>query len=201
MQDVIELRRGLERWTQENCGFEERNYLGMNAIWRCPAGLYDDLVTGRKPPGGRGARMFYEGLLHERDMLERLQGLGVYGAAPRLVAEWDERLQGRPDGELWVDGKVWLLEIKSVTMTRFEEVKRRKEALQRDYEQVQLYMLHGDYTETMVIYKARQTGELWPIKVYPHERTQRRLENKARAVLAAVDAGKRPECECGKHGG
>ena len=190
-----ELRRALEKWTEENSGFEERGYLGMSQIWRCPAGLYDDMVNGRRRFRGRAARMCYEGLLHERDMLERLQELDLYTPGRELVAGWDERFRGHTDGE--INGL--LLEMKSTTLERFEQIRQENRAPQRNYEQVQMYLLYGEYEKGVVIYKCRETGEVRPVMVWPHEPTQRRLEEKARAVLAGVDGGERPGCECGRH--
>jgi len=196
--EVQELRRGVERWTWEHSGWEERGYLGMSQIWRCPAELYDFLVDGRGKPGGRQARYCYEGYLHQRDMMARLEGMEVLnGSGRELAAEWDERFRGHTEGEL-EDGT--LLEVKSVSTERFAVVKERKRAAQSHYEQVQMYMLYGGYEEAVVVYKCRETGEVWPIKVWAHEPTQRRLEDKARAVLAAVDVGERPVCGCGRHG-
>ncbi|MDY6877342.1 MAG: hypothetical protein SWK90_14220 [Chloroflexota bacterium] len=137
--------------------------------------------------------------MHQRDMVERLRGMGVLFKEEReLAAEWDERFRGHTDGEL-EDGT--LLEIKSVSTGKFSEVKERKRAAQADYEQVQVYMLYGGYETAVVVYKCRGTGEVWPVKVWAHEPTQQRLEDKARAVLAAVDVGERPECRCGRHEG
>jgi len=194
------LREAIEGWTEENCGFEERDYLGMSQIWECPAELYDRMVNGRQAFMGRGARMCYEGLLHETDMIERLQALGVYGPGQELVAEWDERFQGHTDGVL-LDGDEGelLLEVKSTTRRSFKEVRGSNRALQRDYEQVQMYLLYGGWERAVIVYKCRETGEVRPIMVWPHAATQERLEGKARRVLEAVDLGERPECECGQH--
>jgi len=194
--DAIGLRKELERWTAQNCGHDsERRYLGMSQIWRCPADLYDVVLNGQPEVSLRDGQRFYEGYLHERDMVARLQAVGLYEACGELVAPWDERVRGHPDGIIGGD----LLEIKSVWTAQFEEVRRSNRALQSHYEQIQLYLLYGDWERAIVIYKNRETGELRPIVVWPHVATQERLEEKARQVLEAVDCGERPECECGRH--
>jgi len=193
--DAKELRERLERWLAQNSGYEERSYLGMSQIFQCPANLYDQVVDGREEFQGRAARMCYEGYLHERDMIARLVDCGLYEEAGELVAPWDERFRGHPDGQ--VDGDV--LEVKSVTAAKFEEVRKSNRALQHHYEQVQIYLLYGRWERGVIVYKCRETGEIRPIVVWPHPPTQARLEEKAKAVLAAVDAGVRPKCECGRH--
>jgi hypothetical protein len=131
------------------------------------------------------------------DMMTRLEGMGMLGKGEReLAAEWDERFRGHTGGEL-EDGT--LLAIKSCSTERFRVVKERKRAAQPDYEQVQMYMLYGGYETAVVVYKCRETGEVWPIKVWGHGPTQERLVAKAKAVLAAVDVGERPVCGCGRH--
>lgn len=195
-----DLRRRLERWTRVNSGWvKDRGYLGMSQIWRCPAELYDRMLNGRDA-WGAAARYCYEGYLHEGDMRKRLEGLGVYGEGRELVAEWDSRFQGHTDGELlWEGEAARLLELKSVSREKFGQVKKSNRALQPHYEQVQMYMRCGGYEEGVVVYKCRETGEVWPVLVWAHEPTQERLVGKARDVLAAVDGGERPECECGRH--
>jgi hypothetical protein len=74
-----------------------------------------------------------------------------------------------------------------------------RRALRADFEQAQCYMKYGGYAGAMVIYKCRESGKIFPIQVSPNEEVQARLEVKARAVLAAADAGQEPVCTCGRH--
>jgi hypothetical protein len=151
---------------------------------------------------GQAARFAFEEVLHERDIVARLDAMGLY--RPPVVdevlqADFDQRVRGRVVGELVFDGEIVLLDIEGVGGERFEEVKRTNRALQHRYERVQMLMAMGGWPLVVVVYKARETGEIWPVQVWPHKATQERLVRKAREVLAAVDAGERPTCECGRH--
>lgn len=194
-----DLRQAIERWTRENCGWENSLHLEMDQIWRCPAELYDRM-TKEQRAFGQAARYCYEEYLHKRDMMERVTALNAYRPWRELEAEWSGgQFLGHVDGVLVWDETVALLEIKSVSAARFGEVKEHNRALQSHYEQVQTYLLYGEWETAVVIYKNRETGEVWPVVVWPHVPTQERLEQKARDVLAAVETGVRPVCECGRH--
>lgn len=194
------LRRAVEEWTAEHCGWEERAYLGMSQIGKCPRQLFDDLVEGREVPGVRGAMLCYEGLLHEADLIGRLEAMGLYAPGRELVAAWDERFRGHTDGELVCEGEeAELLEIKSVTAAKFERVREQGRAFDEHYDQAQMYMLYGAYERGVVLYKCRESGRVWPVPVRADPERQVELERKAGSVLACVDKGWRPLCECGRH--
>ena len=195
-----ELRRAIEAWTVRNSGHDaERSYLGMSQIARCPAELYDDLVDGREAPGPGLCALFHEGYLHQYDVERCLGDLGLFGPGRELVAEWDARFRGHTDGEL-LDEPPELLEIKSVNAERFTWVREENRCFEEHYDQVQMYLLHGGYERGMVLYKDRENGRVWPVPVRLDLKRARELVEKARAVLRAVDEGRRPRCTCGRHG-
>jgi len=200
--DARGLRRKIERWTRDNCGWVNNRVLDVADIWRCPAELYDMMLEEQRA-FGQAARFAFEEALHERDIVDRLRAMGLYResavADDVIQADFDGRVQGRIVGELVFDGEIVLLDIEAVDGERFEEVKRTNRALQHRYERVQMLMEMGGWGMVVVVYKARETGEIWPVQVWPHAATQERLVGKAREVLAAVDAGERPACECGRH--
>lgn len=190
-----ELREKMEAWTLENSGWEERPYLGMSQIWRCQAELYDMMLDGWEWPGIVQAQLCYEGYLHKENTLFRLRLLEEVDPGVELVAGFDDRYRGHTDG---VVGGM-LLKVKSVGADRFEQVMEERRALGPDYDQVQAYMQYAGLDEAMVIYKGRERGRFWPVKVWANVRRQEKLEAKAKRVLAGVDAGERPPCTCGKH--
>jgi hypothetical protein len=167
----------------------------MSQIGQCPRKVYHDLVNGHQRPSNQGRRYCHEGYLHEADVIERLEGTGVpvLNQGRELVAEFDERCIGHIDGE--VDGD--LLEIKSCTRAAFDQVRWRG-AKPRHEEQVQLYLRYGDYARGLIVYKCRDTGEIWVVEVLRDDEVGKMLEERAKAILRAVDRGKAPGCTCGR---
>ena len=195
-----ELRRAIEGWVVANSGHEERDYLGMSQISRCPAELYDALVNGREAPGPGLSALFHEGYLHQADLERCLGELGLFGPGREVVADWDPRFRGHTDGELCEPcGTVELVEFKSVGGDRFQFVREENRCFEDHFDQVQMYLLYGGYERGMVVYKCRESGRVWPVPVRGDAERQAQLETKARLVLAALDEGRRPACTCGRH--
>lgn len=175
--------------------FERRSYLGMSQIYRCPRVLYMSMVNGRVRPGLGGRRLCHEGLVHEADVIARLAaaGIEVSGQGHEVVAGFDPRFRGHVDG--LIDGEV--LEIKSVSQALFDaEVRRR--ALPPHVWQVQAYLRYGGWDWGQLVYKARDSGRVWVHAVRVDMLIGAQIEEKARRVLAAVDRGEPPACECGR---
>lgn len=175
----------------------QRTYLGMSRIGECPRRLYNELVYGRKQAGPVTRRYCHEGYLHEKDIIERLNkaGLIVDNCGRELVAPFDERFRGHIDGEL---DSGTLLEIKSVSPHKFNEVRSTHMLLSQHTAQVQMYMRYGHYRCAYVIYKCRDDGQIFIVVVDINERAGERLEQKARHILQAIDAGESPACQCGE---
>lgn len=190
--DPAQLRHALESTFNE---FEDRGYLGMSQIAKCPRYLYNQLVNGCAKPGLQSMRYFHEGYVHEADILERarLAGVAVKNHNRELVAPFDERFRGHIDGE--VDGD--LVEIKSVAADRFDSVLEHG-AFFEHMDQCQMYMRYGGYERALIVYKNRDTGVLYVYDMHKSEAHGRRLEEKARQVLAAVDEHILPACTCGR---
>ena len=167
----------------------------MSQIGQCPRKVFNDLVNGHQRPSNQGRRYCHEGLVHEADVIERLEasGVPVLNQGAELVAGFDERCIGHIDGE--VDGD--LLEVKSCTRAAFDNVRWRG-AKRRHEEQVQLYLRYGEYERGLIVYKCRDTGEIWVIEVKRDDEAGRMLEERAKAILRAVDQGEAPGCTCGR---
>ena len=167
----------------------------MSQIGQCPRKVWRDLVDGHQRPSNQGRRYCHEGLVHEQDIIERLEAFGVpvLNQGAELVAGFDERVVGHIDGE--VDGD--LLEVKSCTRPAFDNVRWRG-AKRRHEEQVQLYLRYGDYARGLIVYKCRDTGEIWVVEILRDDEVGRMLEERAKAILNAVDRGVAPGCTCGR---
>lgn len=188
----MELKHALESVFDND---EDRRYLGMSLISKCPLYLYRMMTDGREPPALQSLRYYHEGHLHEADILERLKkaGLLITNMQRTLIAPWDDRFRGHPDGEVEGD----LLEIKSVDCKRFASVVGRG-AFFDHMDQCQMYMRYGGYERALIVYKNRDTGEVYVYEMRRSDQFGEKLEWKAREVLAAVDEGKPPACTCGR---
>jgi len=192
MMNGWNLRLLLNRTLNEH---EDRRYLGMSAIGKCARFLYGELVNGREAPSEKSKRYFHEGYLHERDVIERIAevGVAVEHHNRELIAPFDDRFRGHIDGEIEGD----LLEIKSVDDERFCRVMDSGRPFEEHMDQVQMYMRYGGYVRALLVYKCRNTGDVLVKKIERDERRGSALEQKAMAILAAVDAGEPPACTCG----
>lgn len=172
-----------------------RAYLGMSQIGRCQAQIYRTMTLG-SDTGDFNHRMAYTGYMHEWDVLTRLREMGLAQLDRReLVADFDERLRGHVDGvTTWGD----LLEIKSTSAHKFEMVVYHNRAMHEHNDQAQLYMLYGGWRDTYFVYVNRETFEHKVMRVSFDQERAALLVEKAKRVLAAVDAGEPPACECGR---
>jgi hypothetical protein len=193
----VEFERKIMTHLRQRSGLQQnRQYLGMSQIGKCPRLLYEQWFAGADG-SDFSHRMAYTGYLHEWDVLNRLREMGLAKLDRReVVADFDDRLRGHTDGLTeWGD----LLEIKSVSSHKFELVTYHARALHEHIGQVQLYMLYGGWRFTWFVYVNRETFEHKVIRV-PFSRTiaDQQVE-KARFVLAKIDEHTNPpECVCGR---
>ncbi len=191
-----DLETKIDSHVRLHSGLETRHYLGMSQVAHCIREAYDGFMDGGIEDRSDFAhRMCYVGYLFEQDTLRRLREMRIATFNRReLVSDFDDRLRGHIDGEtVWGD----LLEIKSVTRSKFELVCKDSRALHEHNDQVQLYMRYGGWKFAWIVYVCRENFEHKVIRVRYDEVRALRLEEKARRILAAIDARQRPECECG----
>ena len=198
------IKQKLIDYTVTQSGAESRRYLGMSHIADCSRKLFASLTNPAPAltwPLESHLRC-YAGYLWERDIKARLQALGLYvpGSERELVAGFDSRFKGHTDGEISGEqsGERHLLEVKSTHPDKLQRIIADKWLPVDNYQQVQVYLRHGDYTKAYVVYVCRDTGQMHVAEVFPNVRLQADLDYKARRVLAAVDTGQSPRCECGR---
>lgn len=198
--DAIALKDQLCSALREKSGLEPRRpYLGMSGIGRCPRKLYRDFLEGRDQPGDQQHWYCWTGYLHESGIIGLLGG--VEKESVEVVAEFDRRFRGHTDHRMGPD----LVEIKSVEWRKFCRVRESNQAEFDHLAQVQMYLRHGKmWPQALVVYVARDVPyrewegpPFWVVEVRPDERLADRLDEKARRVLAAIDSGEVPVCECG----
>lgn len=192
-----QILHALMQHLREHSGFEpDRNYLGMSAIGQCPHRLYAAFVNGREQTMDIH-RMCYVGYLFERDARQRLTEAGLY-RPPRvteLIAPFDARLRGHPDGET-IDGD--LLELKSVSEEIFERVVAKGRGKVEHWLQIQTYMRYGPWHSAVIVYISRDSFRHFVVGASKDTRAGEKMEHKAKMVLAAIDARRPPACECGR---
>ncbi len=174
---------------------QKRDYLGISAIGKCSRQVAREYLHGKREITQRDHQMCYGGYLFEADLRNRLDAMGfkVSRAGFEVVADFDPRLRGHIDGELF-NGD--LLECKSLKRIKFEKVKQTHMALPEHFAQVQLYMKYGPWKKCWIVYVDRESLEHCVVSV-PYLHTQAiKFELKARRILAHVDSGMLPECEC-----
>jgi len=197
--NTFELKDRLVAALREQSGLEKhRPYLGMSGIGQCPRKLYLEFVNGRPEPTDQSHWYCWTGYLHEQAIVNLLGE--VPARQMEVVADFDERFRGHVDyplGELVVD-------IKSVSWDKYGRVRANGTALAEHIKQMQMYMRHGGFARAALVYIARDVPHkewaglpLWVYEVEYLPDLADELDAKARAILAAVDAGRPPRCECG----
>lgn len=182
---------------RQHSGLEDRRgYVGISNVTKCIRRAYFDLTFGQVMSDD-AHRMCYAGYLFERDMLARLVRMDF--ARPsghrQVVAGFDARVCGHTDGEC-VTGD--LLEIKSVSVKKYELILQNQRPLHEHNDQVQLYMRYGGYQQAYIIYVCRETlAHKSFIVQYDADRALS-CEAKLMRLVAALDAKIPPACECGR---
>lgn len=174
---------------------QQRSYLGMSGIARCPRQQYFNFAQGLHVTDADHARS-YVGYLFEADVRARLADLCIYkpdSAARELVAPFDDRFRGHIDGETMDDE---LLEIKSVNAMLFEKIEMSFRPKTEHVAQVQTYMRYGPWEHALIVYVDRDSFAHLVIHVAKQERIGEEMEQKAKKILAAIDRREPPACEC-----
>lgn len=198
---MITLKNQLCDALREKSGLEHhRPYLGMSGIGQCPRKLYFEFVNGRRPPTDQQHWYCWTGYVHEAAIVDLLAGEKKLAEQIEVIAAFDSRFRGHVD--YVIDGQ--LIEIKSTAWNKFTGIKLDNRPQREHLEQVQMYMRHGGWTHTQIIYVARDVPHrefdgppFWIFDVYPDKQLADKLDQKARDILAAIDRHQPPRCECG----
>jgi len=194
--DTTTFQNKIDEHLREHSGLDQkRDYLGISAIGKCPRQVVREYLHGKSEITQRDHQMCYGGYLFEADLRNRLGDMGfqVEKAGFEVVAPFDPRLRGHIDGEIFGAD---LLECKSLKRSKFENVKQTHMPLNEHFAQVQLYMKYGPWKTCWIVYVERESLEHHVVKV-PYLHTQAiKYEYKAQRMLAHIDSGILPACEC-----
>lgn len=193
---ATEMQERMAAYIRERSGFEtRRTYVGMSHLGDCPADLWVDYQNGLEATE-YNHRMAYLGYALEKVIKDILRGAGILASdGCEIVASFDNRVRGHTDGET-TDGD--LLEIKTVSKRRFECVLETGRALGDHFQQVQAYMHFSEYRHAEIVYVCREDLRHFVVHVGYRASVGERIEAKARKVLAAIDEGRQPACECAR---
>ena len=197
--DAKTLLDTLNHQIEKQSGLEEnRNYLGISKVGKCPRAAYKEYTNGIEIfPDSH--RMCFAGYEQEGSVIELLTNGGILTSINSLnievVAPFDKRLKGHVDA---VTKDKALIEIKSTTRRAFDNILESHRCSSEHFTQIQLYMRYGGWDTAFVIYRCRETYRHQVIKVPYISRTAERFENKAKMILEAIDRKEPPACECGR---
>ena len=169
-----------------------RDYLGISKISDCPRVAVREYRNGITATE-QAYRMSFAGYEQERSVIGLLDGI-ITQINLEVVAPFDGRFKGHVDAV----SENSLIEIKSVSVNKFQKVIESGRALRSHFLQVQLYMRYGGWVQTFIIYRCRETYEHKIIRVPYIQAEADKLEAKAKRILACIDSGEMPPCECGR---
>ena len=217
--DASHLTKGLAGWmrspSREHSHIESRGYLGMSGIGYCPRDQYWRVVDPT-PPDDRLHWYNWIGYTIEEAMCRLLRGAG-FGLAEaagqlEIVADFDPRFRGHIDHLLIEDRTV--VEIKSTYWAKFVRLRDSGLPMPAHYDQVQMYMRHGNFPQAVICYVARDIPHrdwdvgvapimgddeylaFWLVDVQPDPGRADELDAKAQEILYYIDLGVAPSCEC-----
>lgn len=196
-----EIQHQIDQYIVNHSGLDQhRDYLGISKIADCPRKAYREYFDGVSL-SEEAHRMCFTGYEQETNILVMLVGMGVAKLLredeKEVVAPFDNRLRGHIDA-LTCEGD--LLEIKSVSLNKFQGILASGKAPRRNYIQVQLYMLYGRWAKTFIVYRCRETYEHTVLYVPFNGMQALKFQQKAARLLESIDSKVEPECECRRCG-
>jgi hypothetical protein len=187
---------------RETSGVEQdRTYLGMSQIGRCPQLLYRWMLDGKGEPSDKAHLNCMSGYQYEHEMLKILCGANLldesdlFRIGKEIIAKFDSRFRGHIDA-VAVDGS--LVEIKTFNADDYNRVTRTNQLSVPYLWQVQAYMRYGLFDETLMVLVCRDPFTFWTMNIKRDDVLGVKIDEKAKMILAAVDTKTPPICTCGR---
>jgi len=183
-----QLIQKLTDYTRVNGGHETRHYLGLSQLHRDEEELVQDMINGSQEASDADVLKLALGYVVEEDIRKRLEGIGL--AMPNtsfeIYADYDQRVKGHIDGMTNKGNQIY--EIKSCVQAQLDFIRNNGDKLpKRHFNQVQAYMHHGRFKSCLMVYVARDTGEIWTKEVFYLPVVGASIEQKAKSVLKMYD--------------
>ncbi|HOT98899.1 MAG TPA: hypothetical protein PKZ83_17385 [bacterium] len=171
--------------------FDNTKFLDMSRLGECPRKLTWEMLHGVNPGDDLKMRLFK---IHqaEEDLQQRLtRVLSPEYTGTRPIQAMKGRVVGFTSGEF----RGMLIKIKSVPD---DDALPNGRAPNNHYWMAQALMHFGHFANCILIYESRATGRIRTYDQFYNPAIGEDCERKARLVLASVDKGKLPKCNCGK---
>jgi len=177
----------LTDYTRQTCGHETRFYLGLSQLHRPEEELVHEMLHGSKHQPDDAIKRLALGYVVEADIRRRLEGIGIAipNSQTEIVAVYDDRVKGHIDGQTVEKRQIY--EIKSTVQAKLDTIKLSNKLPNDHFQQVQAYLWHGDFQSCLMIYVARDTGQIWAKELWRITAMGKDLEAKAKRVLTEVD--------------
>ncbi len=175
---------------------QHRPYIGMSNAGNCPLAIYRAYTNGITL-NDKAFRNSFRGYKMEETAKQILIGSGIMkpNSERHLQAVNQPLIQGNTDGET-VHGD--LLEIKSMSLDKFNAVVADNKLPNREYRQVQAYMHYGYYQKALVFVICPETFDTHTLWVTPNRYVIDQIVKNFATVLAAIQINKAPTCTCSR---
>lgn len=195
-------KQRMEEFVREYSGVEEQlPYLRMSKIGYCPRLLFNLFCNGKGPITDQAHLNCLSGHMIHDKMKWILVGAGVM--EPRwlteeltITSDFEDEFRGHPDGKT-CDGD--LIEIKSMDADEYRAFQNTGDIPHNFAWQIQAYMRYGSFAQTLFVAVCRDPFTYWTRSVRRDDLVGKRIEEKAKMVLAAIASGTPPPCTCGRH--
>ncbi len=192
--NTTQIQRSIMQQIEIHSGLDQhRDYFGISKIGDCPHHAVMEYLHGVACTE-EAHRMCFAGYEHEMSIMELLVLAGIVTVQGlEVVAPFDSRFRGHIDALTCDDD---LLEIKSVSTQKFQQVMESGKPLKKHVMQVQLYMRYGGWHQTFVVYRCRETYQHMVIRAPYIQSAAEHYEEKAKKILHCIDNNQIPDCEC-----
>jgi len=146
-------------------------------------------------------RIFNEGNMEEREVLDELRGAGFIVIEQQRDFEWKEyQITAHIDGKILIDGTAYPIEIKSMSPFIFDSLRRSADMTKSKYahirayvSQMQTYLLLSNSERGVFLIKNKSTGEIHEIWIDLDYELAEELIQKAQAINQHVAESTLPD--------
>ena len=171
-------------------GSREQTRFYVSNAGKCPRQVFFAMKNyPRKPMEAQALRK-----IHHKDMVHSklkniLYSLGIVKATEIEIPP-QELISGRADAIIGMDGKEYVVELKSINSFGFEQLDRPKDG---DVKQLTLYMHYFNIRQGLLVYENKNTQEMKEFEVDYDGALARSILDSFASLKQDVDSGRVPE--------